>query len=78
MEVKIPEELKKKFPDTSITNKDGHVRILCSSRPIYSAETVEKVAKELTNLNPHFVRFSFTTGTDRHGRREGNLIFKEK
>ena len=77
MEVKIPEELEK-FPNTSITHKDGHVRIVCSSHPIYSVETVEKVAKELTDLNSHLVRFSFTAGADSHGRMEGNLIFKEK
>ena len=79
MEVKIPEDFKKKFPDTSITvPKDGHVRILCSSRPIYSTETVEKAGKELIALNSHLECDSFVKRTDRHGRMEGILIFKEK
>ena len=79
MNVQIPKDFEKKFPDTSITiPKDGVVRILCSSHPIYAVETVEKVAEELTSFNLHLDRFSFCTGTDRHGWREGLLVFKEK
>ena len=79
MNVQIPKDFEKKFPDTSITTpKDGVVRILCSSRPIYAAETVEKVAEELTSFNSHLERFSFSKGTDRHGWMEGLLVFEEK
>lgn len=79
MEIRIPEDFKTRFPDTSVTlPKDGLVRILCSSHPIYAAETVEKVAAEIMSYNPHLERFSLTRKTDRHGRMEALLIFKER
>lgn len=79
MEVNIPEELKKRFPDTSITDlKNGKVRILCSSHPIYSGDTVDKVAKELVDLNPDLEHDPLAKRMNRHGIMEGILVFKEK
>ena len=79
MEVKIPNSLEKDFPDVSVlTLKDGYVRILCGSRPEFAIDTVDKVAAEITALNSHLERVSFEKRTNRHGKVEGALVFKEK
>ena len=79
MEVKIPNSLEKDFPDVSVSvRKDGYVRILCSSRPQFAVDTVDKVAAEITTLNSHLERVSFVRSTNRHGKVEGTLVFKEK
>lgn len=79
MEVKILDSLEKDFPDVSVlTPKDGCVRILCGSRPQFAVDTVDKVASEITTLNSHLERVSFVRSTNRHGKVEGTLVFKEK
>ena len=79
MEVKIPNSLEKDFPDVSVSApKDGYVRILCSSRPQFAVDTVDKVAAEIITLNSHLERVSFVRSTNRHGKVEGTLVFKEK
>lgn len=79
MEVKIPNSLRKDFPDVFVlTPKDGCVRILCGSRPQFAVDTVEKVASEIVALNSDLERVSFEKRTNRHGKVEATLVFREK
>lgn len=78
VKVKIPESLKKDYPEISIRPKGGNVRIECYVRPMSSLERIEEVAQKIIEANPDLKCTSLDKRTDRRGMVVKDLIFNEK